>query len=64
VAAGALNGIILPVALAIMLITVTNKKIFPRYSHPIWLQVIGWLVVAIMGWMSGVIIADSVAKLF
>jgi hypothetical protein len=43
---------------------VTNKKIFPRYSHPIWLQVIGWLVVAIMGWMSGVIIADSVAKLF
>jgi Mn2+/Fe2+ NRAMP family transporter len=64
VAAGALNGIILPVALAIMLIAVTNKKIFPRYNHPIWLQVIGWLVVATMGWMSGVIIAESVAKLF
>ena len=64
VTAGALNGIILPVALAIMLVAVTNKRIFPGYNHPIWLQVIGWLVVAAMAWMGGVVIAGSAAKLF
>jgi len=64
VTAGALNGIILPVALAIMLVAVMNKRIFPGYKHPISLQVIGWLVVAAMSWMGGVIIAESVAKLF
>ncbi len=63
VTAGALNGIILPVALAIMLMAITNKKIFPAYDHPLWLQVAGWLVVAAMGWMSGVVIAESVGKL-
>ena len=64
VTAGALNGIILPVALSIMLVAVTKKRIFPGYNHPIWLQVIGWLVVAAMSWMGGVVIAESVAKLF
>ena len=63
VTAGALNGIILPVALAIMLVAVTNKKIFPGYNHPIWLLVAGWLVVAVMSWMGAVLVGESIGKL-
>lgn len=50
--AGAANGLILPVSLAIMLLAVYNKKLFPHYTHPRWMQVIGWIVVLVMGWMS------------
>jgi Mn2+/Fe2+ NRAMP family transporter len=52
VTAGLLNGFILPLALAIMLLAVTNRKIIPQYRHPIWMQVVGWMVVAVMTWMS------------
>jgi Mn2+/Fe2+ NRAMP family transporter len=52
VAAGVLNGFILPVALAIMLLAVNKKKLFPGYRHPLWIQVAGWFVVAIMTYMS------------
>lgn len=52
VAAGILNGLILPVALAIMLIAVIKKKLFPFYKHPLWMQIAGWIVVALMTGMS------------
>jgi Mn2+/Fe2+ NRAMP family transporter len=52
ITAGVLNGLILPIALAIMLIAVTKKKLFSSYRHPLWMQVAGWIVVAIMTWMS------------
>jgi Mn2+/Fe2+ NRAMP family transporter len=52
VAAGILNGLILPVALAFMLVAVTKKKLFPFYKHPVWMQAAGWIVVALMAWMS------------
>jgi Mn2+/Fe2+ NRAMP family transporter len=61
--AGVLNGLILPVALAIMLIAVTRKRLFPDYRHPIWMQVMGWLVVGLMGWMSGVVIGEAISKI-
>ena len=64
VTAGALNGIILPVALSIMLIGVTKRQLFGDYHHPYWLLVAGWLVVAVMGWMGGVLVAESAARLF
>jgi Mn2+/Fe2+ NRAMP family transporter len=59
VTAGALNGMILPVALAIMLIAVTRRNLFTGYRHPVWMQIIGWLVVGIMGWMGGMLINES-----
>lgn len=59
VAAGVLNGLILPVALAIMLIAVTKKKLFSSYQHPLWMQITGWVVVAIMTWMSFLTIQQS-----
>ena len=59
VTAGALNGLILPVALAIMLIAVAKKKLFEFYLHPLWMQIAGWLVVVVMGWMGGIVIKES-----
>jgi Mn2+/Fe2+ NRAMP family transporter len=52
VAAGVLNGLILPVTLSIMLLAVINKKLFGTYRHPAWMRVAGWIVVGLMGWMS------------
>lgn len=43
--AGALNGLILPIALGVLLIAAGR-------NHPVVLSVIGWIVVAIMGWLS------------
>jgi Mn2+/Fe2+ NRAMP family transporter len=63
VMAGILNGLILPVALAIMLIAVTKKRLFPSYRHPLWMHIIGWLVVALMTWMSIIIIQRDIGKL-
>src|SRR5439155_742539 len=50
--AGAVNGFILPIALAIILIAATNKKLMKGYRHPVWMQAAGWLVVAVMTYMS------------
>ena len=50
--AGTVNGFALPVALGIILLAANNRKIVKEYKHPIWLQVVGWLVVTSMGVMS------------
>lgn len=51
VTVGALNGLILPVALAVMLLIISRKKI-TGYSHPVWLTICGWIVVGLMTYMS------------
>jgi len=50
--AGAANGIILPIALAVVLIAATKSSIMKEYKHPIWMQILGWTVAIVMGWMS------------
>jgi Mn2+/Fe2+ NRAMP family transporter len=50
--AGALNGIILPVALAVILIAAAKSSLMNQYKHPQWMQLAGWLVVAALSWMS------------
>jgi Mn2+/Fe2+ NRAMP family transporter len=55
---GAINGLILPIALAIILLAVLNKKIISGYKHPWWMSLTGWLVVAVMSWMSVKAIID------
>jgi len=62
--AGAVNGLILPIALAVMLVAVTKQKIFGNYKHPLWMQVAGWVVVFLMSWMGWMTIKDSLFKLF
>jgi Mn2+/Fe2+ NRAMP family transporter len=62
--AGAVNGIILPVALAVILIAAGSKRIMRDYNHPMWMQTAGWMVVVIMTWMGGYTIIDTWRKLF
>lgn len=46
VTVGALNGLILPIALLLIIVGSGNQKIIGSYRHPIWLKIFGWLVVA------------------
>lgn len=46
--AGTVNGFILPVGLALILIASRKTKIIGDYKHPLWLQISGWLVVLLM----------------
>lgn len=59
--AGALNGLILPVALALMLLAIRRFPDLQR-SHSKWLQIAGWLVVVIMLAMSTKVLADTLFK--
>ena len=52
VVVGTINGFILPIALASILVGAYNKKIIGEYKHPIWMTVAGFVVVIIMGYMS------------
>ncbi|MEO5683309.1 MAG: NRAMP family divalent metal transporter [Chitinophagaceae bacterium] len=58
IAAGAINGLILPVALTIVLIAATKTRLMKDYKHPVWMQVAGWLVVIAMGWLGFSAIVD------
>lgn len=46
--AGTINGFILPVGLALILIASRKSKIVGDYVHPLWLQISGWFVVLVM----------------
>lgn len=50
--AGAVNGLVLPFALALILVAAHKKSFAAQYAHPLWLTVLGWLVVAVMTYMS------------
>jgi Mn2+/Fe2+ NRAMP family transporter len=63
VLAGAVNGIILPVALAVILIAATRPSIINQYRHPVWMQAAGWIVVIAMSWMSILTIQQTIHKL-
>jgi Mn2+/Fe2+ NRAMP family transporter len=64
IAAGALNGLILPVALAVILIASRKSGILEGYRHPVWMQIAGWLVVIVMGWMGSIMIVEGWKRLF
>ncbi|MFT3681871.1 MAG: divalent metal cation transporter [Ferruginibacter sp.] len=57
---GAINGLILPVALAIILTAAFKKSIVGDYKHPLWMSIAGWVVVAVMSWMSVKAIMDFI----
>ena len=52
IAVGAINGLILPLALGVMLIAAYRTKIIDRYRQPLWLTIAGAMVVITMVWMS------------
>ncbi|MBO9633213.1 MAG: divalent metal cation transporter [Chitinophagaceae bacterium] len=64
VLAGALNGLILPLALALMLLAVYKQKLVGTYKHPLWMSAMGWLVVAVMSWMSVKAVLFDLANLW
>lgn len=51
VTAGAVNGLILPFALSVILLAAYRKSITGSYKHPYWLAIAGWIVVAAMSYM-------------
>ncbi|QIL75308.1 NRAMP family divalent metal transporter [Hymenobacter sp. HDW8] len=62
--AGALNGFILPITLATMLVAAYRKKVVGEYRHPLWLAVVGVLVVLVMTWMSAQVFVQQLSSLF
>jgi Mn2+/Fe2+ NRAMP family transporter len=50
--AGAVNGLILPISLACILLACRNKKIVGDYHHPVVLQVLGWVVVVLAAYLA------------
>jgi Mn2+/Fe2+ NRAMP family transporter len=58
--AGTINGFILPVSLGLMLWAVNKKRLFKDYIHPLWLSITGWIVVAIMLWMSMELLIEQI----
>jgi len=62
--AGAVNGIILPLALAVILLASEKKELMKNYRHSIILKIIGWMVVLAMSWMGYYTIKDNLSKLF
>lgn len=60
--AGTINGFILPIALALILLASRKPKIVSDYRHPIWLQIAGWLVVLIMLAFSFLTIFNQIIK--
>lgn len=61
--AGALNGLIPPVSLGIMLILSKRKRTFRDYSHPNWIFILGlicWVFLIIAGWKT----LESISLIF
>jgi len=58
VTVGALNGLILPIALAIMLVVSHKTALVGTYKHATVLTVVGWLVVIVMSYMGGLTIRN------
>ena len=61
--AGAVNGLILPIALTVILIAASKKKIVGNYHHPFWMQLAGWLVVLLMSGMGSITIYNALMQL-
>ncbi|USK72497.1 divalent metal cation transporter [Peribacillus asahii] len=61
---GALNGLILPIALGTLLIAAYKKSIVGDYKHPLWLTISGVFVVVVMALMGGYTIVTQLPLLF
>ncbi|GCC52658.1 divalent metal cation transporter [Chryseotalea sanaruensis] len=53
--AGAVNGFILPIALTIVLVAASKRRLAQsNYQHAVWMRMLGWVVVLVMTTMSGI----------
>lgn len=62
VIAGALNGLILPISLTLLLIAANKKRLVGDYKHPVWLTIGGIIVVVVMSIMCANIFISLVSK--
>jgi Mn2+/Fe2+ NRAMP family transporter len=50
--AGAINGFVLPFSLSVILIAARKNVLLKGYRHPVWLSISGWIIVALLTFMS------------
>ncbi|OUJ73679.1 NRAMP family divalent metal transporter [Hymenobacter crusticola] len=62
--AGALNGFILPITLATMLVAAYRRNIVGDYRHPLGLAILGAVMVLVMTVLSAKVFAEQIASLF
>jgi Mn2+/Fe2+ NRAMP family transporter len=55
---------ILPIALALLLLATRSRKMMQDYQHPFWMKLAGWLVVATVTWMGVVTIINATKQLY
>ena len=63
IVAGAVNGLILPISLLCVLLACRKKEIVGNYHHPMFLQITGWIVVLLTGFM-GIRSLPNIMNLF
>lgn len=63
IVAGAVNGLILPISLGCMLLACRKKTIVGDYKHPLVLQLLGWCVVLLSGYLA-ITTLPNIMKLF
>lgn len=61
---GALNALILPIALGTMLVAAYKKEIVGKYKQPLWLTIAGGFVVVIMGYLGIMTLIEQIPLLF
>ncbi|TWT24900.1 NRAMP family divalent metal transporter [Planomicrobium sp. CPCC 101110] len=61
---GSLNGLILPIALGVMLVAAHKAKIVGDYKHPLWMTIIGAIIVIAMAWMGIYTLSNGIPQLF
>ena len=61
---GALNALILPLALGTLLVGAYKKKIVGEYKHPLWLTITGVIVVVIMAYLGIITLIEQLPLLF
>ncbi len=61
---GALNALVLPLSLGIILVAAHKKEIVGTYKHPRWLTVTGAMVVVLMGYLSIITLIGEIPKIF
>lgn len=63
VMAGAVNGLILPLALALILWSAMRKDPASSYQHPVWMTMVGWMIVALMSYMGYQALVEGFGKM-
>jgi Mn2+/Fe2+ NRAMP family transporter len=61
---GALNGLILPISLGVMLVAAYKRNIIGDYKHPLWMTVFGGIVVISMAYMGIYTLIKQIPQLF